>query len=118
MCKIPLLHQIFSLIYHVFAPIYYFFAPNICLSCQAFNNFIYSSKAKIEEHLQGDNQRWTLAVDMTYQKMLKLQFVKEKNETVFQSIMNDIYMIHLFALDKESFNIIFASFYTKILRRM
>ena len=30
----------------------------------------------------------------------KLQFVKEKDETVFQSIMNDIHMIHLFALDK------------------
>ena len=43
----------------------------------------------------------------------KLQFVKEKDETVFQSIMNDIHMIHLFALDKESFNIIFALFTRK-----
>ena len=43
----------------------------------------------------------------------KLAFVKEKDDAVFQSIMNDIHMIHLFTLDKESFNVVFALFTRK-----
>ena len=43
----------------------------------------------------------------------KLAFIKEKDDQVFQNILNDLHQIHLFTLDQESFNVVFALFIRK-----
>ena len=43
----------------------------------------------------------------------KLAFVKEKDDQLFYNILTDLHQIHLFTLDEESFNVIFALFTRK-----
>ena len=43
----------------------------------------------------------------------KLAFVKEKDDQLFHNILTDLHQIHLFTLDEESFNVIFALFTRK-----